>query len=263
MFLLLFAPAIVGGITAPNAQVIVQKSVEATQHDWQRAPEFSFVDHEIASKRGYAETPKTYRVLMIEGSPYNELLAVNGVPLTAQQRQVEQEKLEREIYKRKHESAAERNRRMSAYLHDRDHDHEMLTEMTKAFQYSLTGEATLNGHKVWVLKATPNPGYVPHNREGKVLRHMAGNMWVDQATYQWVKVEAQVTTPVSMYGFLARVYPGTKFELEQSPAAGDVWLPKRFAVTVKAIALGIRNEDSYDEDDYSDYRPQPATVAAK
>jgi hypothetical protein len=57
-----------------------------------------------------------------------------------------------------------------------------------------------------------------------------------------------------MYGFLAPVKPGTRFELDRSPVSSGLWLPKRFIVTVKATALGIRNENSHNEDDYSDYR---------
>ena len=89
---------------------------------------------------------------------------------------------------------------------------------------------------------------------------MRGNLWVDQATYLWVKVEAHVVAPVSMYGFLAQVKPGTKFELEQSPVSSDLWLPKRFVEMVRATVLGLHDLNSRDEDDFSDYRPETGTA---
>lgn len=137
----------------------------------------------------------------------------------------------------------------------------MLNEMVKAFDFTITGEGMLDGHKVWMLKTTPKRSYVPHNREGRVLQHMEGQMWIDQATYRWVKVEAHVMMPVSMYGFLAKVKPGTRFELEQAPVSSAHWMPKKFTVTVRATALWIKNENSFDEDDYSDYRLEAKNTA--
>ena len=46
---------------------------------------------------------------------------------------------------------------------------------------------------------------------------MEGTLWIDRDTFQWVKVEAQVTRPVKIVGFLAEVEPGTHFELEKKP----------------------------------------------
>jgi hypothetical protein len=53
---------------------------------------------------------------------------------------------------------------------------------------------------------------------------------------------------------MAKVGPGTRFELEQAPVGGKVWMPKHFSVRVNASALGFINEDSTDDETYSDYR---------
>ena len=119
----------------------------------------------------------------------------------------------------------------------------------------------MDGRNTWVLDASPKPGYVPPNREAKVLTGMQGKLWVDQATYQWVKVQAQVVKPVSFFGFLARVGPGTKFELEQKPIHDNLWLPAHFSMKVNATALGFISENSAEDDTYRDYRPAPAPVA--
>ena len=252
--LALLIPMVSVTARTPDAAAIIAKSVAVTQQDWNNAPKYSFIDREVQGKRGNIQPGKTYEVLMIDGSPYNKLLAVGSVPLSKQKQAAEQQKLEAETNKREHESAAERDQRVAKYLRERKQDHRMLTEMISAFDYTLVGEATVDGRKVWVLKASPKPGYVPHNREGKMLQRMRGTLWVDQATYQWVKVQADVVQPVSMYGFIAKVKPGTRFELEQAPVSGAVWMPKQFSVVVKAKALGIRNENSRDEDTYSSYK---------
>ena len=37
--------------------------------------------------------------------------------------------------------------------------------------------------------------------------------------------------------FIAHVYPGTEFMLEEAPLAGNIWLPSHFSMNVKARML--------------------------
>jgi len=101
-------------------------------------------------------------------------------------------------------------------------------ELVTAFDFKVLGETRLNGYDVYALHATPRPGYHPPNMETQVLTGMQGELWIDKNTFQWVKIEAQVTRPVSIEGFLAKVEPGTHFELEKAPVARGVWLPTHF-----------------------------------
>jgi hypothetical protein len=89
--------------------------------------------------------------------------------------------------------------------------------MTIAFDFHLVGKRTLGGHQVFVLKATPRKDYKPPNRDCEALTGMEGTLWIDQKTFQWVKVEAHVIHPVRIEGFVAEVEPGTRFEVEKGP----------------------------------------------
>jgi hypothetical protein len=115
--------------------------------------------------------------------------------------------------------------------------------MNAAFNYTLVSETRVDGRDVYQLAASPKPGYVPRDRDARVLPGMKGMLWVDKDTFQWVKVEADVTKPVNFYGFLAKVRPGTRFELEQEPVAAGLWMPKHFSTRVYALALGFINEN--------------------
>ncbi len=253
----LFSVAAVYGAPAGtlNVQDIIRKSVAATEADWKAAPRYAFLEHDIISKKDRSKTAKTYEVLMIDGSPYNKMTAIDGHPLSKAEQQAEDGKLQQEISKRNHESPRERARRIAKYQKERTQDVAMMLEMGDAFAYRLVAETKLDGHDVYEFEATPKPGYVPKTRETKVLVGMRGTLWVDKATYQWVKVQAEVIRPVSFYGFLAKVGPGTSFLLEQEPVAPNVWMPKHFAVKVRASALGFINEDSTDDETYRNYRP--------
>ncbi len=246
---------------APNAQEIVSKSVDAIKADWAQTAKYSYLERDVESKRHSPPIAKTYRVLMLDGSPYNLVTAVNDQPLSPAEKAVEQRKLRREIEKRQKESAREREKRIARYARESDRDHEMLQEMVAAFEFHLAGEAQVDGHPCWVLDAQPKPGYEPGNREGRVLKGMKGRLWIDKATNQWVKVHAEVVTPVSFYGFLAKVGPGTEFDLEQARVDDSVWLPKAFRVRVNASALGFLSENSNQDETYRDYQPMPQALA--
>ena len=141
----------------------------------------------------------------------------------------------------------------------------MMEQLTKALDFKLVGEQRLGAQDVYVLKATPRPGYKPPNTEAKVLTGMEGKLWIDKQTFQWVKVEATVIRPVSIGGFLAEVEPGTQFELEKMPLADNIWLPKHFAMKSRAKILFLFTRKSQaDEVYYGYHKPAPINaVAAK
>jgi hypothetical protein len=233
----------------PDVQTIIQRSIEATKADWNAQPQYSYQE----TDREHGKS-KTYNVQIIEGSPYRMLIAVDGRPLAAGEQQKEQAKLERIEAQRKSESSEERARRIDAYNKDRNRDHAMLLELTKAFNFKFTEETRLAGHEVYLIHATPRPDYQPPNDEGKVLTGMEGHLWIDKATFQWVRVTAQVIHPVSIEGFVARVEPGTRFELEKMQVADGVWLPKHFAMHSRAKVLDVWNHISEEDETFSDYR---------
>ena len=230
--------------------------------DWREAPKYSFTERDVITK-GTQKTNKQYRVVMIEGSTYNKLVAVNGEPLSSAQAAEEERKLQREIARRKSESAEARRKRVGQFQAERRQDHALLTEMVKAFQYRSLGQETVNGRRCHVIEATPKPGYRPPNRDTKVLTGMRGKLWVDAQQFQWVRVHAEVFRPVTFGLFVAQALPGTEFTLEESPVTGNVWLPSHFITTVKASVLHVWSRNSRDEEFYSDYRPTGDLSAAK
>jgi hypothetical protein len=244
----------------PDAQEIVRRSVAVETADWKAAPNYSFVERDTVIKHG-APLSKTYEVLMIEGSPYNKLIAVGGRPLSPGEQAEEDRKLQQEIQKRKQESPGARARRIAKYQRERQQDHAMMMEMAHAFNFKLAGSEKVDGHDTWVLEATPKPGYQPKTRDTKVLTGMKGKLWVDKEQYHWVKVEAEVFKPVPFYGFLGRVGPGTRFVLENEPVDGNIWLPKHFAVRVNSTALGFINHDTANDETYRDYMPNAKALA--
>jgi hypothetical protein len=246
---------------SPDPKDIIRRSVHAIKADWNQAPGYSFEERDVETKHNARPTVKTYDVLMLDGSPYNRLIAIDDRPLSLGDQAEEERKLSGEVRKRQHESNRERARRIAKYEKERRHDQAMLMDMVDAFDFQLTGEETVNGHDCWVLEAQPKRGYQPTDRETKVLAGMRGRLWIDKNQYQWARVKAEVFKPVSFYGFIAKVGPGTRILLEQDPVADNLWLPKHFRMQVKASALGFFDESSIDDETYRAYKPLPKVSA--
>jgi hypothetical protein len=226
-------------------------SVKVTEANWTEAPNYSFLRSEVT---GSNAMEKTYRVFMIEGSPFSKLVGAQGRELSTAQIHEEDQKLRKEISRRSNESPQERQRRIETYNEHRNRDHALLSELKNAFDYQVCGERSIGGREAIGLHGTPRPQYIPKSREARVLSGMEVTFWIDKRSYQWRRVEAEIKVPVSVYGIVGRVNPGTRFILDQEPVSSNLWLPKRFQVEVRATALGFISQSSSREEVYSDYR---------
>lgn len=237
-----------------NAQVdvasIIQHSSEANERDWAAVPKFDNSERD-RDKNG----DKTYEVTMVYGSPYERLIAVNGHPVNAEKQKEEQQKYEKTVSERQHESAQQRSQRIAKYQAERNRDHRLIQQMTAAFDFHLVGKRRLNGYNVYVLKVTPRQGYKAPNRDSQVLAGMEGTMWIDQKTFQWVKVEAHVIHPVRIEGFLAEVEPGTKFDVEKRPVNGEIWMASHYSMRSNAKVMLFIPHRGAEDDSYFNYRP--------
>lgn len=231
-----------------ETNTIIQKSVAANKRDFSAAPGFDWGERDY--KNGGS---KTYEEIMVFGSPYERLVAVNAKPLNTARQAEEEQKLDHVISERRNESSDKRAQRIATYQTSRRRDQFMMDELVKAFDFKLLGEQKLDQFNVYVLQATPRPGYNPPTMETKALTGMQGKLWIDEKSFQWVKVEAEVIHPVSMEGFLAKVEPGTRFELEKEPVENDVWLPTHFAMRSRAKVLFLFHHRGQEEERYFNY----------
>ena len=239
--------------TADKAQEIVERSLANMNADWAAAPQYDYTERDIVTHHE-TRSVRTYQVMMIDGSTYNKLIAIDGQPLSREKAAEEDRKLAEERNRRNRESPAARRKRVAEYQKERRQDHELMQQMVQAFDFKLAGEDTVDGRHCFVLDATPKPGYDPPNRETRVLTGMRGTMWIDTQAYQWVKVHAEVFRPVTFGLFIADVRPGTQFTLQQAPMQGNLWLPSHFSMALNARVL-LSSRHSTDDETYSNYHP--------
>lgn len=249
-----------GAAVAPaRPERIIPDSIAANDRDWRAQDLFSYDERDLHSSvdtTGHAQPQgsRTYTVLMIEGSPYRKLIALDNERLSTQRAAAEEVKLRREIARRRNESAADRQKRVARYREQRAEEHLLMQQMATAFDFRLLGEDEIAGIGCYRLQATPRADYTPPVEKARVLKGMRGTMWIDKEHLHWVRVQAEVTQPVTFGFFIAKVNPGTRFELDQA-ACGDYFLPARFSQTVNASVFGLYGYRTRDESHYSNYRP--------
>ena len=240
-----------------DASKIVARSVEVLKKDWAAEPRFDCSERD-KDKNGI----RAYEDIMLDGSQYQKLVAINDQPLDTHQQAEQQQKFQRAFSQRRSESASQKRRRIARYQAGRKRENELVTELAKAFTFTLAGNDKVDGHDVYLLNAEPRKGYRPPNVEARVLTGMRGKLWVERNSFQWVKVEVEVVHPVSIGGFIARVEPGTRFELEQTPVSGDIWLPSHFAVKSRSKVVFLFNHQTDEDDTYFNYRPAQSPNAS-
>ena len=260
LLLLSISAATLAAQTLPSslsATDVIRRSVITNTADWEAQPEYGYKLLNLKSKMdasGHAQSQpsKTFDVMMLEGSPYTRLVALDNDPLGPAQTAQEEARMHREMLRRQQEGPSDRHARIAKYQNDRAEEHLLMQQMVDAFTFRLIGKETVEGAECYVLEAIPRDSYVPPVERAKVLAGMRGRLWIETSQYHWVKVEAEVTRPVSFGFFVAQVKPGTKFELDQAPV-GSVWLPKRFTESVNASVFGLYGYRTREEAHFSNY----------
>src|SRR5260370_26846673 len=154
------------------------RAVKVAEGNLTEAPNYSFVRADAKSTHGSQPVKTVYEVLIIEGSPYQKIVAEDGHSLSALRAHEEEQKFHRERANREKESAHERHRRIEKYTEDRNRDHAMLTELCDAFDYTVTGEQQIGENSVWRFSADKTP-YKTHTaavlpRRGREKHASAG-----------------------------------------------------------------------------------------
>src|SRR5258708_15412971 len=122
----------------PDAREIVRKSIQADNFNAERARNYSMTQRTIertldsSGKVKDTET-KTVDVLMIHGEPYRKQIAKNDKPLSPDEQQKEEEKMQRASVSREKVTEAERAKK-------RLKQREFLQEIPEAYDFRVVRE---------------------------------------------------------------------------------------------------------------------------
>ena len=262
MSLLRYGLAALALVTAANAQdpyELVRKSISQDQLDWVRMKDYTWQARSTEKRldsHGKVQSTKreAWETLMLNGEPYRRTLERDGKPLTADEQRSEQKKLDRESHKLASETPAQRQKRMDELEKRRRREFEFLSEIPELYKLRLEGESVVEGRPVWIVAGEPRAGAKAKSGDAKMLLKVRGRMWIDKATLQWAKVEAETTDTISWGLFLARLSPGAKMTFEQSEVSPELWFPKRLTLSGSG-RIGLLKRLAQDEEvEWSNYK---------
>jgi hypothetical protein len=239
--LLLCLPALA---VAQDAGEIMRRALAQDATGVALARNYTYLEHqEVRSVDGgkiKVRESNTYDVTLLEGSPYRRLVAHNEKPLGPKEQAKEEEKLRQNIEVRRHETAEQRQQRITDWNRKEEKQHEPLHEIPDAFFLRMAPGESIEGQEVYVVEGAPKPGYKPKSKNAFFLPKVKGRFWITKQDYQCVKVEFETLDTISWGGIVARVAKGTRLRIELTHVNNEVWLPKRILVTGSARVMLVK-----------------------
>jgi hypothetical protein len=254
--LLLCLPAL---LAAQDAQEIVRKALANDTRSTGAEQNYTYLEHlQVRTQEGGGKykirQDETHDITVLEGSPYRRLVAQDGKPLAPKEQAKEEQRLRQSIEERRHEPESQRQQRIADWRNKREKQHEPLHEIPDAFNLKMAADEKLDGRDVYVIDATPKPGYKPTTKTAFFLPKVKMRMWISKQDYQPVKVEFETLDTISWGGVVARVSKGTHLRIEMVRVNDEVWLPKRILLSGSARVMLVKGFTGDIDLTYSDYK---------
>ncbi len=184
-------------------------------------------------------------------------IAINGRPLTPEQRAKDDQKLQKFA-----NDPAARRKTKETTKEDDQRDSLMLTSLPDAFLYTYVGEQPgPNGDPLVQLTFKPNPKFDPPNHETMVYLGMEGDMLIDAKVSRLVKIDGTLFKDVDFgWGILGRLYKGGKFIVEQKDVGGGHWETVRETLQFNGRILLFKSLTISSTETTYDFRPVPANI---
>ncbi len=222
-------------------------AMSATMHQAQSQPDIHKLIRNMAwNELQAAERPAHYyRYISREVSPGEArtteqiqtaqgiaelLLTVNGKPPTPEQRQANNNLLARLTTDARFRQSRLRNHRQDTARRD-----SIIKNLPEAFIYTFMGKSK---DGLIHLKFRPDPQFNPSSRQAVILEGMEGELWVDPSSQRMVKIDGRLIKDVTIgWGFLARLYKGGRFLMEQSKGSDGMWHQELLSVDFDGTEL--------------------------
>ena len=246
-------------VLAADSREMVRKALELNAQNSKLTQSYTFLQRQETrdlDRAGKVKSRKieTWDITLLEGSPYRRLVARDDLPLAAEERQREEEKLRWNLEERSKETSEQKERRMAEWRRRQQRQRAPFDELLDAFDFAPALEEHWNGRQVYRIDASPKPGYKPRSSAAAFLPKVKLRVWIDARDLQAARLEMEATDAISFAGFLVRLEKGTRICVEQVRINDEVWLPKSFFVAAAARILLVKSLNREMEYTFSDYK---------
>ncbi len=201
---------------------------------------------------------KEYTFFYLNGEEISTLVKKDGKALSEEEQKKENEKTAKRIEEaqkaRKKQDAKEEKAKEEG-KDKKDEDDPGIEVFLRVSQFVDPRRERFRGQDVLVFDFEPNPEYKTKNLEEKVVKELAGVIWVDEKAHDVVRLEAYFLNDVRFAGgVLANLQKGTSFVFEQAYINGEVWLPTYMEAHIGVRVLLVKGVKVNVAERYSDYK---------
>ena len=242
--------------SAANPGDLVRRAVQNEVHTDPNA-HFMFKD-----ERKTGHSSQTKLIVETREGAAGMIIAQDGQPLSPEQRQAEDARLQNYI----------RNPDQLAWKRRQEKDNaertlEIVKALPDAFLYEADGttpgssQVGKPGTMLVRLKFRPNPKYDPPSREQQVLTGMYGHVLVDPVAYRIAEIDATLEKQVAFgWGILGHLDRGGHFLVEQAEVTNLQWDLTRMDLSFTGKILMFKSLKVQSSDIFSDFHPVPSDL---
>jgi hypothetical protein len=201
---------------------------------------------------------KEYTFFYLDGEEVSTLVKKDDKPLSAEEEKKENEHTQKQIAdiqknekkkEQKEEKAKEQGKE------EKDKDDPDIEVFLRSSQFVNPRRERFRGQDVLVFDFEPNPEYKAKTMTEKLIKDLAGVIWVDEKAHDVARLEAYFVGDFHLAGgMLASVERGTSFVFEQAYLNNEVWLPTYEEAHIGARVLMVKGFKMNEITRYSDYK---------
>jgi hypothetical protein len=199
-----------------------------------------------------------YTFFYLHGDEVTTLVKKDGKALSEEQQKKENEKTQKHIEEAQKDQKKKDEKEEKAKeegKESKDKDDPGVEVFLRVCQFVNPRRERFRGQDVLVFDFEPNPEYKPKNLEEKVVKELAGVIWIDEKVKDVVRLEAYFVGDVHIAGgLLANLQKGTGFTFEQAYINNEVWLPTYVEAHVGVRVLLVKGIRVNVITRYSDYK---------
>jgi hypothetical protein len=247
------------------------EEIDANQKEIDKVKE-NYAGTQVEEETQYDKTGKItkketneYTFFYLNGDEITTLVKKDGKALSEEDQKKENEKTQKRIVqaqkdeKKKEEKEKKKEEKdekaKEEGKEDQDSDDPGIEVFLRVCQFVNPRRERFRGQDVLVFDFEPNPEYKPKNLEERVVKELAGVVWIDEKAKDVVRLEAYFVGDVHIGGgVLANVQKGTSFIFEQAYINNEVWLPTYVEAHVGARLLLVKGIKVNISTKYSDYK---------
>ncbi len=259
--------------TEEQLRGIVRKAIGGLRQEDERRGQFLFKarsEHKELDAAGKVLNQRSHawERIEIDGFPFGRTLERDGKPLTAEERKLEDAAMQKRLAELKAPKPAIAGASLESDSVSRpggkSAQDEWFMEFPEALNFKLLSEAAIDGRPAFHLEALPKSGYRAKNIRARVFEKMKATFWIDKASSELVKADAEMFDTVSVgFGVLGKIEKGTRFRLQRRMVGTGEWLIESQSMRFSARILLFKTMRNESNTEWSEFRRRPKAMPAK